>query len=198
VSVGRLETLTDGIFAIVMTLLVLELRIPEIHDPAGGALAQALRDLAPKLLSFAISFVILGVYWVAHHTQFQYIRRADHTLIWLNIFLLLCVSVVPFSTAMLGQYVGDQVAAAFYGTNLIAIGVLHYAMWGYATSGLRLVDESMDPRVVGFGSLLSLLPVAAYLLAILVAFVAPLLSIMVYALVPLPYILGLFYRFFPR
>lgn len=99
---ARLETLADGVFAIVMTLLVFELRIPELPGAAAADLWAAVVLLGPSLLSFIVSFLVLGVYWVGHHSQFQHIRRADQTLLWLNILFLMCVSLVPFSAGMLG------------------------------------------------------------------------------------------------
>src|SRR5581483_7645867 len=119
---------------------------------------------------------------------------ADHALIWLNMFRLLMVSIVPFSAALLGQHASDQLAVIFYGANLIALGLLNWATWAHGTAEYRLTEESMNPRMVGFVTKLALLPVAAYMLAILLSFINPLLSIIVYAIVPIPYILGISFR----
>lgn len=104
VSTNRLETLTDGIFAIAMTLLVFGLSIPDPDRTPPTQLLTKLGQLLPNVLSVIVSFVILGVVWVATHSQFQYIRRADHALIWLNLSFLLCVTLVPFSAGVLGRY----------------------------------------------------------------------------------------------
>src|SRR4030088_188078 len=96
-SRNRIEALTDGVFAVAMTLLVLDIKVPELEPPLAGA-ELPLKPLAlwPKFLSYLISFVILGVYWVGHHIQLSFIRRADRPLLWINILFLLWVALVPF------------------------------------------------------------------------------------------------------
>ena len=191
VGTGRLETLTDGIFAIAMTILVFGLSIPDV---AAVALPAALGRLWPNLLSLIVSFVILGVYWVATHNEFRYIRRADHMLIWLNIFFLLAVSLVPFSAGLLGHYPTVQLAVILYGANLLACLCFHAGMWWHATRANHLVDADLDPATVSLGKRLALFPIIGYGLAIGVSFVNTWISLLLYALVPVPYILGLFYR----
>jgi len=192
VSTSRLETLTDGIFAIAMTLLVFGLTVPDVADPAE--LPHKLLNLVPNLLSLVVSFVILGVYWVATHTQFQYIRRADHMLIWLNIFYLLFVTLVPFSAGLLGRYPGQQIAVIIYGGNLLLCLLMHVGMWWHATRDRHLVDADLDPQVISFGLRLGIFPMVMYTIAIGMSFLFTWMSIILYALTPVPYILGLFYR----
>jgi uncharacterized membrane protein len=193
VGTGRLETLTDGIFAIAMTILVFGLVIPPANSNSKE-LHDTLVNLLPNVASLVVSFVILGVYWVATHTQFRYIRRADHLLIWLNIFYLLGVSLVPFSAGLLGRFPGEPIAVIIYGCNLLVCLLFHFGMWWHATRGKRLVDADLDAGFVNFGIRLALLPAIGYLLAIAVSFLAPLASLVIYAVVPVPYILGIFYR----
>ena len=113
-------------------------------------------ELLPNLLNIVVSFVILGMYWVGHHTQFEFIKRGNQTLLWLNIVFLTCVSLIPFSAGILGRHGAQQIAVVIYGLNLIVVALSHYAMWRYATNGHRLVAEDIDPNVVGVGA-----PVAA-------------------------------------
>jgi uncharacterized membrane protein len=123
-SRNRIEALTDGVFAVAMTLLVLDIKVPELEPPSATAeLPLKLLALWPKFLSYLISFVILGVYWVGHHIQLSFIRRADRPLLWINVLFLLWVALVPFSTALLGEYAKTRIAIAVYGANLIAIGL---------------------------------------------------------------------------
>jgi uncharacterized membrane protein len=192
VGTGRLETLTDGIFAIAMTILVFGLVIPNNTTPS--TLAHDLASLWPNLLSLMVSFVILGVYWVATHTQFRYIRRADHLLIWLNIFYLLGVSLLPFSAGLLGRFPGERIAVIIYGCNLLLCLLFHLGMWLHAPRGKHLVEADLDPGFISFGTRLALFPAVGYLLAIAVSFLTPVASLVLYAVVPVPYILGLFYR----
>ena len=193
-STTRLEALVDGVFAVAMTLLVLGLVVP--REPvrlSGAVLSRHLVDDLVKLrftaLTYAISFVIAGVYWVGHHNQFPFIRRADRVLLWINIVFLMFVTCIPFSTGLRGAYPGQQIAVALYGGNLIAIGLVLYLQWWYATGGRRLTDPDLDPLVVRRAARRILTGPVAYLLAIGVSFVSPAVSIAIYVLVPLLYIL---------
>jgi uncharacterized membrane protein len=107
-SKSRIETLTDGIFAVAMTLLVLNISVPQISshsaDIVGTELLKRLFDLWPKILSYAISFLILAIYWSGHHRQFHYIKHSDRVLVWINIMFLMFISILPFSTSLLGEY----------------------------------------------------------------------------------------------
>ena len=190
VSTNRLETLTDGIFAIAMTLLVFGL---SISDPDRTPLLTKLGHLLPNVLSVIVSFVILGVVWVATHSQFQYIRRADHALIWLNLSFLLCVTLVPFSAGVLGRYAPQPIAVILYGSNLLVCLLFHYGMWWHATRGGHLVDSNLDPRIVRMGTRLAWFAIISYAVAIGLAFV-PVVSVILYTLIPVPYILGVLYR----
>lgn len=187
---GRLATLTDGIFAIAMTLLVLNLQVPRIpENQVGSKLPHELFTLWPKVLGFVLSFVVVGVYWVGHHNQFHYIRRLDRTFIWINIGFLLFVAFVPFTAAVLGEYVHQQIAVAIYGLNLVAVGAMLYVVWRYATTSHRLVDEDLSPLVIRVGGQRTLVGVGVYLLAVIVSFISTWLSVVLYILVPVLYIL---------
>jgi uncharacterized membrane protein len=189
-SKSRLETLTDGIFAIAMTLLVLNLQVPQIPGALVSAqLPHALRELWPKFLSFALSFVVVAVYWVGHHNQFHFIRRVDRPFIWINVLFLLCIAFVPFSAGLLGQYVHQQIPVAIYGLNLVVVGALLYLVWWYATTDRRLVDQDLSPHVVRLGGRRVLMGVGAYLVAVVFSFLSTGLSVALYVLVPLLYIL---------
>lgn len=192
VSTQRLEGLTDATFAIIMTLLVLELRVPE--QGTGHELLAELRHLFPSIVSFAISFIVLGVYWNAHHTQFRYIRKVTHTLVWLNIFYLLVLSFIPFSAALLGRHHTEQVSIMVYAGNLILANIIHFSLWRYATHKNRLTDPWVDARLVNFGSQLSYFSFVGYVAAIGVSFWSTTVAIMILAVVPLPFVLGLFYQ----
>ncbi|GAB4517685.1 MAG: TMEM175 family protein [Anaerolineae bacterium] len=198
-STGRIGALADGVFAIVMTLLVFGLAVPEIDaalsvSETSQQLIDGLLGQLPNLASYVLSFVILGVYWVAHHTQFQYINRADQNLLWLNILFLACVSLIPFTESIMGRYPDQRAAVILYGANLILVAISHYAVWRYATRERRLVDAQLETWVIALGRFMSLLPIGAYVFGMVLAFIHPYLSILVYALVPIPYVFGLFQR----
>ena len=122
---NRLEAFSDGVIAIAITLLVLEIRVPEAHGAAE--LWRALRELWPAYLGYLISFLIIGIMWANHHTIFRYINRTDHYLVVINLLLLLCIAFIPFPTALLAEYLGhpeEQVggivySGAFFVTTLV-------------------------------------------------------------------------------
>lgn len=193
-STARLEALTDAVFAIAMTLLVLELKLPE----AGGGdvlnLGNHLIRLLPNLASFIISFVVLGWYWHAHHTLFQHLKHGSHKLLWLNIFYLLVISLVPFSAALLGRFHAEQIAVVVYSVNMLLAIFIHLLMWRHATRHKQLVEAWVDGRLVHFGSAVSSYAALGYLIAITVSFISNPGALVVLALIPVPFVLGLFFR----
>lgn len=132
---NRIEALSDGVFAIAMTLLVLEIHVPELPANASNLqLGPALVHLWPKFLSYGVSFISLGVYWVAHHNMYHLIRRSDRVLLWLNLLFFLFAAFLPFSTSVLNDFRQTQVAPLFFGANLTIIGWLLFLQWAYASS----------------------------------------------------------------
>ena len=122
---GRLQAFSDGVFAIAITVLVLGLGVPEIPDPLVPIeLPKKLLELWPgKLLSYALSFVVTGMFWVAHHMAFHHIRRSTRALLWLNILFLMLVSFIPFPAALLGRYFDQRLALLIYTASLAATGL---------------------------------------------------------------------------
>jgi uncharacterized membrane protein len=183
---GRIETLADGVFAIAMTLLVLDLRVPQAL--ATGQVLPLLRQLAPNFLTYALSFANLGVYWVGHHVQFDSIRRADTRLLWINIVFLLLIGLIPFSTALLGAAPLDPMAVQVYGANLLLAGLALLWSWRYATEGRRLVDPDLGAERVRLGTVRSAVGGGVSVLAMALAFLDTRISIAIFSLVPLYFI----------
>jgi len=128
----RIEALSDGVFAIAMTLLVLELRVPVarvIHSEKE--LWSTFLDLKVELLTYFLSFMTLGIFWVGHSVQFQYIARSDRNLFWINIFLLMIISLIPFTTSFLSRHIEFKLAIFIYWLNIFLLGVIVYAHWDY-------------------------------------------------------------------
>lgn len=185
----RLATFTDGIFAIAMTILVLELRVPEIPEGmVSTQLVPALVHIWPNLVAYFLSFILLGIYWVGHHNLFHFIKRVDRNFLWMNILFLMLVVLIPFTAGLLGRYGRTEIAIVAYGVNLIAIGVVLALGWEYATRHHHLVDPHIQPEFVYTVRKLILVGPVLYILAILLSFVNPSLSVWIYALVPLYYI----------
>jgi uncharacterized membrane protein len=195
-SKNRIEALTDGIFAVVMTILVLDISVPQIssHSTVGGdviagtELLKRLYDLWPKILSFGISFLILAIYWMAHHRQFHYIKHSNRGLIWINIMFLMATCLLPFSTSLLGEYMDQEIAILIYGGNSIIIASLLYIQWWYATASRhgRSVDENLDPIIKTTSSRRLLFGIIVYIVAIGVSFVYIQLSVFVFAIILIP------------
>ncbi|HOI39266.1 MAG TPA: TMEM175 family protein [Methanobacterium sp.] len=149
-TTSRIETLVDGIFAIAMTLLVLSIGIPDISSALSEpAFQQQLLGLWPKVMSYALSFWILAGFWRVNHQQFYFIKRSNPALISINIFWLLFIVLVPFSTEILGEYGNYFTANIIFQVNLFFAGVLHYLNWHYAV-WKGLVDENMDENTSKF------------------------------------------------
>lgn len=186
---ARIEALADGVFAIAMTLLVLDLKVPNISHANPDQLLPALLAQWPKYISYAISFFMLGIYWIGHHNQFHVIRRSDRGFLWINILYLMTISLLPFSTALLGEYPGTRIALIIYGGNLAVISLVLYWHWFYATHHHRLIDSDTDPRIVTLATRRILTGVIVYLFAISASFVSVTTSLVIYLAAPLIFLL---------
>ena len=145
-SKNRIEALSDGIFAIVMTLLVFDLKVSELPPHASNIeLAPAIYAMWPQFFSYAVSFIGLGIYWVAHHYMYHTIRRSDTVLLWLNILFFMFISLIPFSTSLLNKYSETQIAPLLYGLNLTLIGWALYLQWIYAESRKDMISDIASP-----------------------------------------------------
>ena len=166
----RLIFLSDGVFAIAMTLLIFGLTVPDV---APEALAAELVALWPKYLTYAISFVVVALYWSAHQRTFGYIVRADGVLIGLNVLLLLLIGFQPFLTNVLRTYSGPGLTAAvtFYAATLTLTGIVLLAIWLYATSAHRLVSPSLGQRAIRYGTWRTAIVPTVFLLSIPIALI---------------------------
>ena len=190
-SKHRLEALSDGIFAFAMTLLVLDLKIPKVPEAAliQGLLAHMLFEMWPKILSYVISFVLLGVFWIGHHGYLHFLKRTDRWFLWINLLFLMFIVLVPFSTDLLGDYPTHRLAVMVFGCNIIAIGLTLYLQWWYATRGHHLVGRDIEPELVRKGKRRILMGVVIYTCAVLIALFNPTVGLILYALLPMLYIL---------
>lgn len=193
---NRIEALSDGIFAIVMTLLILELRVPSLPFTAPNVeVAPALFALWPKFANYLVTFLSLGVFWVGHHMMYHTVRRANRTLLWLNIFFFMFVSLLPFSTSVLNAFPRAFVAPFFFGANLALIGWLLFFQWTYANSqpGMLADFVSAEDRAT-IGSRVLIVPVAITL-TVLICFWRVGVSLAIYLLLlPLYMLPGRFER----
>lgn len=166
-STDRIVGFSDGVFGIALTLLVLELRVPE-SIPAG--LGPALIDLVPNYLAFVLSFAVVGATWMSHHRKFRAITGFDQNLMRLNLLMLLFVASVPFPTALLARHGDDPLAAAIYAACLALLGFCLAGLWTYAWHR-GLVDPSVSRDVARFVLAQSLLLPTVFVLSIPVAMI---------------------------
>jgi uncharacterized membrane protein len=137
-SVERIGALSDGLFAIAMTLIVLEIRVPPLDAHAtDGQLAAALGDLAPRFVTYLLSFLTLGIFWNGQQTQLSYVERGNRDLAWLELLFLAIIALFPFTTSLLADHIDLRLALALYWLNIFLAGAALYAIWEYVErSGL--------------------------------------------------------------
>jgi uncharacterized membrane protein len=147
-SVERLAALSDGIFGVAMTLLLLELHVPAkglIHNESD--LRGALALLAPQLLVYLMSFLTLGIFWVGQQTQLNHLARSERHLTWIHLAFLFVVTIMPFSTRLLIEFIDYRTALLAYWGNIFLLGAILYLSWGRATRA-GLVKSDTPPNVV--------------------------------------------------
>jgi len=184
-SFERVVFFSDAVFAIVITLLVLEIKPPHLEELSETTLSYALIGLLPKFIGFVISFMITGLMWIEHHRIFRYIKDYDTGLLWRNLLLLLCVSFVPFPTALFSEYYWSRTAFILYTASFAAVGVTKLWLWHYATGKESLIGEDVDSVTVKRISRRSLAVPLACGVAILLSLVSIRLAPLGFALIPL-------------
>jgi uncharacterized membrane protein len=146
-SVERLAALSDGIFGVAMTLLLLELHVPAKElIRSEGDLRTALAHLAPQLLVYLMSFLTLGIFWVGQQTQLNHLERSERHFTWIHLAFLFLVTLMPFSTRLLTEFITYRTALVAYWANILLLGALLYFSWGRATHA-ALVKSDTPPEV---------------------------------------------------
>ena len=187
---GRVMALTDGILAIIMTLLVLEIHVPQLS--AGESLStHFLLEVWPNVVVFVISFVLTGLYWMGHRDLFNLVRGVERELVWLNIMYMLPVALVPAAAALLGAYSQDALALRLYGLVLLLISLMRLVLWLYIGRRPHLLIEHINRRTLRSGALQSITLILLFLIAMLFAGFAPYVSLGIYAGVPVFYFIGI-------
>lgn len=186
---ARVLALSDGVFAITLTLLVLEIHVPDL---AGGqSLVEAMREVAPSFVAFLISFVALAIAWGGHRDLFALIRRTNRPLVWLNFLYLLPLCLLPFGAALVSRHHREPVALTLYGTLLIAITVTRLTIWQYATRRPNLLFSPVDRRSRWLETAVLAVPGIGAALAVAVAGRSPPASLTIYTIAPLIYFVAM-------
>ncbi len=181
-KLSRIESYSDAVFAIAATVLVLEIRVPLLRSHTPGAFWHALFILWPQFLAYVTSFLVIGIYWLNHHSVFEYLARVDRPIVWRNLILLLMISFIPFPTAIITAY-GDMASAVtFYGITLLVIAIYANYTWWYVVRYGYLNTALISPQNVKQASLRYGIGIVFYLIAVAIAPLVPRLSIALYFL----------------
>ena len=184
-SPERLVFLTDGVIAIIITILVLDIKVPELGS--GQSLAESLTEIRPTFTSFVVSFLLVGMFWTLHRQTFSQVRYIDHNAVWLNLVFLLFISLVPFASSALGEYPAEPAALHLYGVIMIAASLLRIALNAYfqAHPGLLWqVSSKRSRRLIG---ITTSAPIVVYVIAMVAANWSTTLSLILYFSIPLLY-----------
>jgi uncharacterized membrane protein len=190
-SSRRLEAFSDGVFAIAITLLVLDLVVPAHEEAADRGLAHALASEWPAYFAYLVSFLVIGIIWVNHHAMFDRVRYIDRRVLFANLLLLLTVSVIPFPTRLLADYLtaadGSHVAAAVYSASMLAMGLSFALLWASLTRDRKLLHEGIDPHAARVGLRRFALGNIVYLVTIGLSFINATLTLALHGLIAVYY-----------
>jgi uncharacterized membrane protein len=183
---GRLEALSDGIFAFAMTLLVIGLNLPDKATlvQSNEFALHILLSLYSDFFHYVLAFLILGAFWLSQHQQFHSVRVPDKTFIWINLVTLMFVALLPFSTSFSGDFPGASMGAIVFEVNLFAIGIGMTCQWWYATTGCRLAESTLKPAYVRRVLIGNLVVPTISVIGILIALTGSLWSSALYMTLP--------------
>lgn len=183
---NRVEALADGVFAFAMTLMVLSIDVPMNVPRAeeNQAILQHLIQVLPDFQVYVLAFISLGGFWYAHQIQFKSMKRVDPALVWLNIFIMMFIALVPFSTALAGDYGNAQISVIMMEMNILILGIMFYIHWSYATSHPQLLHKPLDKEGVNLGKDIYIIIILISLAAMGLSFISPPFSAALYILMP--------------
>jgi uncharacterized membrane protein len=191
VSSRRTEAFSDGVFAIAITLLVLDLIVPGKEQAAEHGLAHALGAEWPAYFAYLVSFLVIGIIWINHHTVFDKVRFVDRPVLFANLLLLLFVSLIPFPTRLLAEYLTagpeSHVAAAVYSASMLGMGLSYALLWWLITRDERLLNEGVDARAGRVALRRFAVGNVFYVITIGLSFVDAILTLAVHAALALYY-----------
>ncbi len=185
-SLERIVFFSDAVMAIAITLLAIDLRVPEMpREVAAVQLPAALAQLAPRIISFVISFFVIGVYWTSHHRYFGHIRRYDSRLMSLNLVFLFFIVVMPFVAGLLGTFPTVPLSVAIYSGAVALTGYAIGGIWWYASHNYRLIDPGLDPGYIHYTNLIAVTVPIFFLISIPFAFINVYIALAVWWIGPL-------------
>ncbi len=178
---NRLEALSDGIFSIVMTLLVIEIVVPELHSANDRDLFMALSHLGPLFVGYFVSFAVLAMFWIAHNFFYgAFTKNVNRVLVLLNILYLSFVALIPFSAHLLGEYPALRLAIFLYGLNVFIIGILAWIILRYALNSKEIDTDHLSRRLLVQAQIRSALTPICTILGMLAVWVSIPLALFLY------------------
>lgn len=188
---ARVEALTDGIFSVVMTILILSLVVPILTGPnlSQTQLLQEILSLVPTILVYVFSFTVLLTMWIGHNNIFRYLHTMNPRIMWLNGIFLMLIGAVPFSTAFFGRYTLEQPAILLYAINFLLLAIIYRLFYGYLKSHHYESKDEVLERTLRY----SWFSFAIFIAAIVFSFVSPYISLGFFALMPIFYIYQAFF-----
>lgn len=185
----RLILFSDAVFAIAITLLAIELKVPEFHQQlvTEHDLAASLGHMIPKFIGFLISFFIIGHYWSVHHRLFGFVENYNLRLLWLNLLFLLAIVLMPFSTAFYSEYISYflKTPVVLYVSNISFLGFMSYAMWRYVGNPKHQLNKGLDPLLNKYFGLRALMAPVVFITTLIVYLFTPRLAVAIPPLTPL-------------
>ena len=187
----RIVFFSDAVMAIAITLLAIDIRVPEIEPTfAATELPAQLAAITPNLLTFFISFIVIGIYWISHHRYFSYIKRYDTRLMLLNLTFLFFIACMPFVASLLGRFTAIPIALIIYTLAVAALGISMALIWRYASKNHRLINSALDANTIRMINIRLFVAPLMFVVAVPFAYVSPTAVIIVWWLSPLAVVLA--------
>jgi uncharacterized membrane protein len=178
---SRIAALVDGIFAVAMTLLVLDLKLPEgVKLSDNSQVWHQLHELTGRFSTYALSFIVLGIYWVSHHSLFHFVRRVDRMLLWLNLLFLLFITLLPFSTNLTSGHSHLQIPVVVYGTNLFFVSLISLLQLSYLAHHAEFTHDQLTTSWIANVRRRTAIPILMVLASIIISFYKPNLAMNAY------------------
>jgi uncharacterized membrane protein len=188
---NRLEAFSDGIIAFAITLLILEIHIPDLGAHVDNpAMLKAVLSLLPNFAVYVISFVVCTVWWISHHTFIHDLHSVNRTLLWVNSLFLMLIAFIPFPTGLLGHHPGQPVATAFYGLTCAMTGLTFWLMRWYASLRAGLMKPEIEKAALKRRARISLLSPIFYATGAVVSILYPITALGLYAAIPIYFAFG--------
>lgn len=190
-QIERIAFFSDAVFAIAITLLIIEIKVPEVHNngesPELQLIESLLNETLEKLIGFVVSFYVIGLYWMVHHRLFNYIIHYNRKLMSTNLTFLLSIVIMPFSTAFLSDYyiIHPHVPLAFYTLNICFTGYMSYRLWKLVSDAKNNLSEGLDNKILlRYNTLRAFTIPSIFIIALIVSFINPLIAYFALPLLP--------------